>query len=277
MAGNAVSRVHRELGSERSAPDADDESGWRAFLEPALTTAHIDDVLELIGDPADLKRRTIGLLCGVWEELYRDEFTANLPLLRQAAEAARSTSGMGFAPGFVELTGNRLPTSLVAGVVDVEVITFLPSAHLGSFISYTLIPPHLMVFFSAPGYLQQIRARSGGVRESENGVAALPDAVSVTLTGEELLEAFRALGDPNRLRILDLLAEGELYAQEIVGRLGIAQSAVSRHLSLLEHAGLVRVRPRGGMKYYALDGDRLEAVAEAIRARSRQGVVGASV
>ena len=71
----------------------------------------------------------------------------------------------------------------------------------------------------------------------------------------------RALGDQNRLHILELLAEGELYAQEIVGRLGIAQSAVSRHLSLLERAGLVKVRPRGGMKYYAVDETRLRAVA----------------
>ena len=42
--------------------------------------------------------------------------------------------------------------------------------------------------------------------------------------------------------MLDLLIEGELYAQEIVGRLGVAQSAVSRHLSQLERAGLVAVK-----------------------------------
>ena len=39
---------------------------------------------------------------------------------------------------------------------------------------------------------------------------------------------------------------GELYAQEIVGRLGIAQSAVSRHLGQLERAGLIQVEPRRG-------------------------------
>jgi ArsR family transcriptional regulator len=78
---------------------------------------------------------------------------------------------------------------------------------------------------------------------------------------EPLLEALRALGDQNRLHILELLSEGELYAQEIVGRLGIAQSAVSRHLSLLERAGLVKVRPRGGMKYYAVEETQLKSVA----------------
>jgi DNA-binding transcriptional ArsR family regulator len=61
-----------------------------------------------------------------------------------------------------------------------------------------------------------------------------------------------------------------LYAQEIVGRLGIAQSAVSRHLAQLERAGLVDVRPRGGMKYYAVDRDRLDGLADAIRARGHR-------
>jgi ArsR family transcriptional regulator len=89
------------------------------------------------------------------------------------------------------------------------------------------------------------------------------------LSGEDLLESIRAMGDANRLRILDLLGSGELYAQEIVGRLGIAQSAVSRHLSQLERAGLVRVEPRRGMKYYAIDRGRLQMLAESIRERAR--------
>jgi DNA-binding transcriptional ArsR family regulator len=93
--------------------------------------------------------------------------------------------------------------------------------------------------------------------------------LETTLSTEDLLEALRALGDPNRLRVIDLLAGGELYAQEIVGRLGIAQSAVSRHLSLLERSGLVRVRPRGGKRYYAVDCVRLDAIADAMRCRGR--------
>ncbi len=90
----------------------------------------------------------------------------------------------------------------------------------------------------------------------------------------ELLDAARALADPTRLRMLDLLLEGELYAQEIVGRLGVAQSAVSRHLSQLERAGIVTVEARRGSKYYAVNPTRLEAIAAALiergaRARER--------
>jgi DNA-binding transcriptional ArsR family regulator len=90
---------------------------------------------------------------------------------------------------------------------------------------------------------------------------------TAAMTEDDLLDGLRALADPNRLRIIELLGQDELYAQEIVGRLGIAQSAVSRHLALLERAGLVLVQPRRGMKYYRIAGDRLTAVADAVRAR----------
>jgi DNA-binding transcriptional ArsR family regulator len=73
------------------------------------------------------------------------------------------------------------------------------------------------------------------------------------LPGDQLVETARALGDPTRLRILELIGDGERYAQEIVTALDIAQSAVSRHLSLLERSGLVHVRPQRGMKYYSID------------------------
>jgi DNA-binding transcriptional ArsR family regulator len=86
----------------------------------------------------------------------------------------------------------------------------------------------------------------------------------------DLLDAARALADPTRLRMLDLLLEGELYAQEIVGRLGVAQSAVSRHLGQLERAGLVTVDARRGSKYYAVNPGKFEAIALALQERSER-------
>ena len=275
MATNAVQRVHAELGMERLPPRAHDDAGWRGFIEPALTTALIDDVLPLFDEPERLKTRTVRLLRGVWDQIYREDFARNRPMLERAAELAAATTGLGFAPAFVELTGNRLPSSLIAGLADVEAVTFIPLAHLGSFVSYELFGSDLIVYFSGPDYTASRARGASGVRtlESEEGaghIVALPDLGprAPDLGPEDLLEVFRALGDPNRLRVIDLLAEGELYAQEIVGRLGIAQSAVSRHLALLERSGLVRVRPRGGMKYYAVDCDRIDAVADALRDRS---------
>jgi DNA-binding transcriptional ArsR family regulator len=47
----------------------------------------------------------------------------------------------------------------------------------------------------------------------------------------DLSEAFRALGDPTRLRIIRLLGEAKLNVTEVVQVVGVAQSSVSHHLA----------------------------------------------
>jgi ArsR family transcriptional regulator, arsenate/arsenite/antimonite-responsive transcriptional repressor len=63
---------------------------------------------------------------------------------------------------------------------------------------------------------------------------------------------FRALADPTRLRILNLLLRGELCVCEIVGVLGVSQPTASRHLAYLRRAGLVLARKEGLWHYYKL-------------------------
>lgn len=61
-----------------------------------------------------------------------------------------------------------------------------------------------------------------------------------------------ALADPSRLRIVELLRTGERPVGELVDALAIHQSGVSRHLRILSQAGVVRVRPDGARRLYAL-------------------------
>ena len=275
MAAHALARVHRDLGSDLAPPhDAAlaEEAAWRRYLEPGLTTARADDVLPLLLDPRRLKEQTLRLIRGVWETVARDDFAAHLPELREAARLARPAADRGVGMAFADLTGNRPPASLVGNLNDVERVAFCPSAHLGAFVSYILYPPDLVVFFGAPELISRRRrgaAPAPPASTTGNGATAEPVGEAVAITDDRFLAALRALADPNRLRIVELLGGGELYAQEIVGRLGIAQSAVSRHLSLLERAGLLTVRPRGGMKYYAVDRARVDALAAALRATGR--------
>jgi DNA-binding transcriptional ArsR family regulator len=268
MAEHALSRVHRDLGTGMALPATDNTRAWRAYVEPALTTATADDVLALIATPTTLKDRTIELIRGIWDRVYAEAYAEQLPVLMQAAELAVAATRQGFGPAFSELTGNRLPSTLVSGLNDVECVTFCPSYHLGSFVSYILYPPDLVVFFGAPELVARLQIPIAANGAAPTGVARR-ERPGAAISTEDLLEGIRALGDPNRLRVIDLLAGGELYAQEIVGRLGIAQSAVSRHLSLLERAGLVRVKPKGGKRYYAVDCARLDALADAMRCRGR--------
>ena len=63
---------------------------------------------------------------------------------------------------------------------------------------------------------------------------------------------FSAFADETRLRILNLLAQGELCVCDLCEVLGEVQPKVSRHLATLRRAGLVEVRREGKWKYYSL-------------------------
>ena len=76
----------------------------------------------------------------------------------------------------------------------------------------------------------------------------------------ELSDLFAALGNPFRLRIIEMLSQHrELCVCELGDGLPeLSQSGVSRHLAVLKNAGLVRDRKKGLWVFYALDADRLE-------------------
>jgi ArsR family transcriptional regulator len=63
---------------------------------------------------------------------------------------------------------------------------------------------------------------------------------------------FRAFSDRTRLRILHLLAGGELCVCHLVDVLGVPQPKASRHLAYLRKAGLVQARKQGLWSYYRL-------------------------
>jgi|SRR5919205_958902 DNA-binding transcriptional ArsR family regulator len=79
-----------------------------------------------------------------------------------------------------------------------------------------------------------------------------PFALSEAPTEPELVgKYFRALGDPTRVRVLELLQEhGELAVGEIVERLGASQPKVSNHLACLRWCGFVRTRREHPTVYY---------------------------
>lgn len=60
------------------------------------------------------------------------------------------------------------------------------------------------------------------------------------------------LAVPTRRRVVEVLHAGELSVNEIVAKVGIEQSGVSRHLHLLHEAGFVRVRADGQKRLYSL-------------------------
>jgi DNA-binding transcriptional ArsR family regulator len=93
---------------------------------------------------------------------------------------------------------------------------------------------------------------------------------------------FRAMGEPMRLQILQLLESGEASVSALAENLGATQPNISKHLKVLQDAGLLSRRQQGNSVYYTIADplvfelcdmictrlhDRLEAQVGALRAR----------
>ncbi|MDN5294268.1 MAG: ArsR family transcriptional regulator, lead/cadmium/zinc/bismuth-responsive transcriptional [Eubacteriales bacterium] len=77
---------------------------------------------------------------------------------------------------------------------------------------------------------------------------------------ENLAALFKAMGDPTRLQIIDVLSHGELCVCDIAALLGKTVSAVSHQLRYLRTMKLVRYRREGKIVYYSLDDDHIFAL-----------------
>ena len=93
----------------------------------------------------------------------------------------------------------------------------------------------------------------------------------------DLVPVFKALGDPTRLKILDLLRsrgkscceliareERGLCACDIEKAIGLSQAAISHHMDLLRRAGLVEAEKRGRWMFYRRNEAALAGLAEAV-------------
>ncbi len=93
------------------------------------------------------------------------------------------------------------------------------------------------------------------------------------MTFDTVLNAFKAVGEESRLRIMALLRRGELTVSEITQILGQSQPRVSRHLKILADAGLVERHREGAWMFYraTLGGADRAPILSAIDALARSG------
>jgi DNA-binding transcriptional ArsR family regulator len=75
-------------------------------------------------------------------------------------------------------------------------------------------------------------------------------------------DVFRAVADPTRRALLDLLAQAEQSVSELVGSFDISQPAISQHLAILVGAGLAQVRRKGRQRIYSLNARPLREVVD---------------
>jgi ArsR family transcriptional regulator len=96
----------------------------------------------------------------------------------------------------------------------------------------------------------------------------MTDGVVSDATAETLARMFKALGDPNRVKLLSMIAaapEGEACICDMTAPVGLSQPTVSHHMKLLVEAGLATRERRGKWAYYRVVPAVLASLAAALQ------------
>jgi len=110
---------------------------------------------------------------------------------------------------------------------------------------------------------------TSGTAGGEAALACCSPVATPDITTDEartLASSFKALADPHRVRIVNLLANAEapVCVCDFMPQLGLAQPTVSFHLAKLHRAGLLDREQRGTWAYYSLNRSALGRLAGAL-------------
>jgi DNA-binding transcriptional ArsR family regulator len=224
------------------------------FIEHYFSGGAVDLELEAeaysyMADPPRMHALIVSHMRTMWESYMAAEWERVRGRLAEAVDEVRRLDLRGKAPReAIELvTGQELDGPKWEAVLSASSeIILAPTAHQGPYVMKLADPPVLRIFYGA----------------------RLPAGVEPTtpsLSRSDLLLRLGALNDDARLQALALLArEDELCAPELMARLDLHQSAVSRHLRQLVAAGYVSERWRDGSKCYRLRRERIDDTLRAL-------------
>lgn len=200
-------------------------------------------------DPPRMHALIVGHMRAMWEGHMAAEWERVRGRLAEAVDAVRQLDLRSKQPreAIALVTGQELDGPKWEWLLGrSSQIILVPTAHQGPYVMKLVDPPVLRIFYGA----------------------RLPVGVEPTtpsLSRSDLLMRLGALNDDTRLQVLALLArEGELCAPELIDRLDLHQSAVSRHLRQLVAAGYVGERWRDGSKCYRLRRERIDDTLRAL-------------
>jgi DNA-binding transcriptional ArsR family regulator len=189
-------------------------------------------IMAIYDRPSELRERMARLIERFYHEHYRDEMSKRLLALERSVAAHRQETVADPAQLAARLTGRQ---SCLEGACagPFARLVFTPSLDMGPYSSCAIIGDiHGLIYPLEPEY------RGAAAEEAEEA---------------RIARLYKALGDEQRLRILRMLREREMYAQEIVERTGLHQSVVSRHLQFMRAVGLLQSRKQNNMKFFSLN------------------------
>jgi DNA-binding transcriptional ArsR family regulator len=89
---------------------------------------------------------------------------------------------------------------------------------------------------------------------------------------ELIAERFRVLSEPTRIKLLDRLRHGEATVLELTELIGTTQQNVSKHLGMLQRAGIVARRKQGNFAHYRIVDESVYSLCEAVCGSLQQQV-----
>lgn len=213
----------------------------------------IDEALQLeahrlLNDPPALHELIVSHLRDMWINWLALEWSRREALLRGLIQAlSRRTLPEATAADTIRaFIGRDLPPDISVQLADIRRVIFVPTPHIGLYASRFGSDATIWVF------VNPARITGWSLRQSP-------------VNPRELLTKLLPLADETRLRILELLAQhGELSAQELIARLELSQSSVSRHVKQLD-GYIVERRAEGANKVYRLNPDTLDTTFGALK------------
>jgi len=205
--------------------------------------ADVEASLRLFDDPEQLRSRMIDLIEAFYEQHYRDDEARRLRVLERSCAAHRNEQVSDPVELAKELSGRTIPCLADSCSDGFEKLYFAPSLDVGVYVSCSNLGSiHGLMYACEPEFDEE--------------------ATDLTPDTRRLARIYKALGDEQRLRILHMLHDHEMYAQKIVERTGLHQSVVSRHLSFMAAVGLLSARREGNMKFFSVNPEMRETLSQ---------------
>ncbi len=245
MLERAVERSEIELTSSVAAVIGDQER-LEELLEQLDIPVNTAELMNLLQEPLEWRNLLVSTVQRFWERVYSAEYAAQQSLRERNVMYHRSHGYSAHFPDlFAGVTGRLVPDFLYDRLADITQVRFVPSQYIGPYLAFLINGALLTVFYNS-----RVTPMEGD-KQSERV--------------QSLYQPLAALADKTRLQIMALLHGRELYAQEIVNLLDIHQSAVSRHLKLMETARVLTVRRDKGSKYYSINRQQIEEISARLR------------
>ncbi len=233
----------------------ENEENYITFLKERFGEEYVDEELErwaysYVTNPPAMQALITSHLQQYWDDYLAEEWARNLPTLKKAVQAFQQVdfSKMDDFQASEYITGQPPKEKCWENKCkDFEILYFAPSLHVGP--------------YTGKFHEEKLLGFIFGARLPDNASFHAPE-----LSQLEVYIRLNALADETRLEILQYIKEnGEKCSTEIIEKIGLSQSATSRHLTQLTAAGYISTRRVNGAKCYHLNEERIKNTLDTIK------------